>query len=130
MLVTLVGLAVVAIAAIYIAWPLFQPSASADGPPVRDSERAELHSEKENALAAIAEVDFDHRVGKMTEEDYASLRASLEARALRALAALDGPAPGGSPVGTSDASGFCITCGLELKTDARYCSTCGTARVQ
>lgn len=126
MLVTLVGLAVVAIAAIYIAWPLLQPSASPDGAPVQDSERAALHSEKESALAAIAEVDFDHRVGKMTEEDYASLRTSLEARALRALAALDEPAPDG----TLGASGFCITCGLELEADARYCTTCGTARVQ
>lgn len=128
MLVTLLGLAIVIIAAIYIAWPLLQPPVTSDGLPDRSTDREAMQREKESALAAIAEVDFDHRVGKMTEEDHASLRAGLEARALRALAALDETAPEGSSDGTSGTSGFCGACGLELAASARYCSGCGTER--
>jgi methionyl-tRNA synthetase len=40
-------------------------------------------------LAAILEADFDHEVGKLSEEDYRSLRGELEERAVGALAALD-----------------------------------------
>ncbi|HZR96749.1 MAG TPA: hypothetical protein VFA56_13715 [Gaiellaceae bacterium] len=50
---------------------------------------------RDRALAALRELEFDHRTGKITDEDYASLVGPLRAEAagaLQDLAGLDGTA--------------------------------------
>ena len=86
--VFLLGLAVIVIASLFVAAPLFQPDGAApaddtDG----DRERWERH--KRQALAAIKEVELDHQMGKVSDEDLAGMRARFEAQALEAMAALE-----------------------------------------
>ncbi|HEY8516784.1 MAG TPA: hypothetical protein VIS07_14850 [Candidatus Binatia bacterium] len=145
MLVTIVGLVLVLAAAFYVAWPLLSGSEPTDAAPSGTTEASELTPEKEKELAllAIREADFDHQTGKLSDEDYAALRAELEERALRAMAALDeartphavpsatmpassGAAQPASAAGrTSEAAGFCPGCGQRFARGARFCHACG-----
>jgi hypothetical protein len=52
----------------------------------------ELAEARDRALAALKELEFDHRTGKVSDEDYRALVGPLRARAAAALRALE-PAP-------------------------------------
>lgn len=134
MVITGIGLFIVVFAAIYIAWPLLTQDVPTRGVDTR-SEATALEKQKESALEAIRELDFDRRVGKLSEEDHASLRADLENRALEAMSALDDTredapamhalAGGGSAPVADEGGGFCPSCGNRFKRDARFCVSCG-----
>ena len=49
----------------------------------------ELAEERDRALAALKELEFDHRTGKVSDEDYRAQVGPLRARALAALRAVD-----------------------------------------
>lgn len=49
----------------------------------------EREAERERLLAAIHDADLDLAMGKISAEDHAALRASLESQAVSVLAALD-----------------------------------------
>ena len=51
--------------------------------------RLELLEERDRALAALKELEFDHRTGKVSDEDYRSLVGELRRDAADALRALD-----------------------------------------
>jgi len=58
--------------------------------------RLELIEERDRALAALKELEFDHRTAKVTDEDYRAQVGPLRRRAAGALKALDsGAGPGG-----------------------------------
>ena len=60
-------------------------------------ERLRLLDERDRALAALKELEFDHRTGKISEADYAALVGALRAEAAAALAALDAVRADGLP---------------------------------
>lgn len=142
MLVTVLGLIIVLLAAGFVAWPLLQAEAPASAGEV-DVEEGSPEREKDQALLAIRDADFDHRTGKLSDEDYAALRAELEGRALSAMAAIESAAAlhpvaaaGSAPVTPSappatpsprgaEPAGFCSACGMRFVRDARFCSGCG-----
>lgn len=130
--VTLIGLVIVTASAIYVAWPLLSGAEVEDRAEI--SEASALEKEKESALDAIREIDFDLRVGKISEEDHAALRADLEKRALKALAELEEGATepglqavegGGEGPKSDHAAGFCPSCGNQFKKGASFCAGCG-----
>lgn len=91
--VYLAGLGLIAAVAWAAASPLLKPPRSvraADESP--DDER--WRRRKEEALAAIRDAEFDHRLGKLSAEDYRELRARLEMQALEAMAVLEGTLDG------------------------------------
>ena len=51
--------------------------------------RLELVEERDRALAALKELEFDHRTGKVSDEDYRELVGPLRRRAADALRALE-----------------------------------------
>ncbi len=51
--------------------------------------RIELAEERDRTLAALKELEFDHRTGKVSDEDYRELVGPLRRRAAEALRALD-----------------------------------------
>jgi hypothetical protein len=55
--------------------------------------RLELSEERDRALAALKELELDHRTGKVADEDYRALVGPLRRRAADALRALDAYAP-------------------------------------
>lgn len=109
-----------------------------------------LAEQRESALAAIAELDRDYRVGNLVESDYQGLRQELEARAIGLLKAEDEQArtvdaaieeavahlrdrrgeAATAPVRASERppdGTACRRCGRRLGPDDRFCSGCGTA---
>jgi hypothetical protein len=68
--------------------------AAADG---ADLERLALIEERDRALAALKELEFDHRTGKVSDADYAEALPALRQEAAAALAALDPPQPSAAP---------------------------------
>jgi hypothetical protein len=54
-----------------------------------DRARLELVEERDRALAALKELEFDHRTGKVTDEDYRAQLGPMRRRAAEALRALD-----------------------------------------
>jgi hypothetical protein len=60
-----------------------------DRPGAHERERIELAEERDRALAALKELEFDHRTGKVSDEDYRALVGPLRRRAAEALRALD-----------------------------------------
>lgn len=49
----------------------------------------ELAEERDRALLALKELEFDHRTGKVSDEDYRELVGPLRRRAAEALRALE-----------------------------------------
>ena len=56
-----------------------------------DAGRLELAEERDRALAALKELEFDHRTGKISDDDYRELVGPLRQAAAVALRALDSP---------------------------------------
>ena len=84
-------------ALLYVARPLLgraesPPTAHADGLSAR---RLALVEERDRALAALKELEFDHRTGKVSDQDYRELVGPLRRRAVETLRSLE---PAGQPV--------------------------------
>jgi len=54
-----------------------------------EARRLELVEERDRALVALKELEFDHRTGKVSDEDYRRLVGQLRRRAAEALRALE-----------------------------------------
>jgi hypothetical protein len=60
-----------------------------DEPAERERERIALAEERDRALAALKELEFDHRTGKISDEDYRTQVGPMRRRAAEALRALE-----------------------------------------
>jgi hypothetical protein len=86
--------ALVAVAAVlFVARPfLREPAPSTDvldEPDELEQRRLGLAEERDRALAALKELEFDHRTGKISDDDYRELVGPYRRRAAEALQALD-----------------------------------------
>jgi hypothetical protein len=92
----LLGLLLAVACVVFVARPfLREPEADDDRlgelDPV-ERRRLELAEERDRALAALKELEFDHRTGKVSDDDYRELVGPLRHRVAAALRALDGKA--------------------------------------
>ena len=87
------GVALAAIVVLLVALPFIREPATdddrLDAPTKAEEARLELVEERDRALAALRELEFDHRTGKITEEDYRREIGPLRQSAAAALRALD-----------------------------------------
>jgi hypothetical protein len=107
--VTLVLAALVAVAAVlFVARPfLREPDARDDRlDEPGDLERRQLAvaEERDRALGALKELEFDHRTGKISDDDYRDLVGPLRRRAADALRALEPRAGTAATQPTEEAS--------------------------
>jgi hypothetical protein len=58
-------------------------------PAEEEQERIALAEERDRALGALKELEFDHRTGKVSDADYRAQVGPLRRRAAEALRALD-----------------------------------------
>ena len=75
---------------VFVARPLLR-SGSDEPPAVGPGEgaRVRLLENRDRALAALKELEFDHRTGKVSDDDYRALVGPLRREAAAALAALE-----------------------------------------
>lgn len=78
---------VLAACAYFVGRPLWE--ARPRGADPGESRRTELRRRKDTLLASLREMEFDFRTGKLTEEDYAAMRADVETRAVETLRTID-----------------------------------------
>jgi hypothetical protein len=89
------GALLAAAAVVVVAWPfLREPGLDPErdrlaNPDAAERRRLELAEERDRALAALKELEFDHRTGKVSDEDYRALVGPLRRRAAETLRALD-----------------------------------------
>lgn len=83
-------LALLALVALFVAAPLLRDQRLGPG---LDSERSHWIAERERALDALLELDFDHQLGKVPEEVYAEQRQALLGLGAEALRRLEALAP-------------------------------------
>ena len=78
---------------VFVARPLLRQTATGeDTLEAHDAgaaERLRLLEERDRALAALKELEFDHRTGKISDEDYRALVGQLRREAGDALRALE-----------------------------------------
>ena len=60
-----------------------------DEPDALERRRLELAEERDRTLADLKELEFDHRTGKVSDDDYRALVGPLRAKAAAALRALE-----------------------------------------
>ena len=135
---TLLALAALA----YVLWPLFvEPGGSS----VSSSGAKAGPTAREEAVAALREVEFDRETGKLSDSDYSTLKGRYTAEAIAAmraeapeltLSSTGGARQAGDAAVPDDiveaeirrarsAPPECLTCGPRPEPDAAYCSTCG-----
>jgi tetratricopeptide (TPR) repeat protein len=114
LLVTLPALAL-------ILYPLWRRRAAGDGQsraPAATDRRSELEEEKATVYRALRELELDHEVGYLTEEDYCASRERYEERAARIVSALDELPP--APVEAGPRVASPMGAGLAGRLRARY----------
>lgn len=129
----LIGTALAVLGLAYVLYPILRGATAAM--PVAEAEA----TPESSAIEALREIEFDQATGKLSPEDYATLKSKYTALALSELRAREeGGSVGEAPVtddiedaaermiarakqrGTS-----CVSCGPRPEADALYCSDCG-----
>jgi hypothetical protein len=87
------GVALAAAAVVLVALPFLREPVPEDdrldAPTAGESHLLGLGEERDRALAALKELEFDHRTGKVGDEDYRVLLGPLRREAATALRAID-----------------------------------------
>lgn len=126
-MITVLGWLGVLVALAFVGWPLVQARLGAE--PGEPESLPPLERQKRDALAAIKEAEFDRAMGKLSDEDFATLTARYRAQALDAIAQLDRlqSAATPRPAAGHRAPRFCAQCGSGVPAAANFCAACGTA---
>jgi hypothetical protein len=136
-------------AAFFIINPLLKPGRMEGAVALETDEMlAELNLKKEGAYATIRELEFDLNMGKLSKEDYETLKAQYTHEAVDCIKAMDElkknknrqtnlsakdleneiereiPALNASESAQA-AELFCTQCGQKLSAADRFCSKCG-----
>jgi hypothetical protein len=125
---TVLSLLLVAAVGLYVAWPFVRPTAAAED---QESDAVmPLERQKLDAYAALREAEFDWRMGKLSEADYAALQDQYRRQALAAIAAIEearGRARRERKPGSirSRRITFCPSCGERVPPRANFCGHCG-----
>jgi hypothetical protein len=135
MMPLLVGIVLAISALAFILYPIFRVPAvdTVPAPGTRTTTRSD--SQTQSAIEALREIEFDRATGKLSDDDYASLRARFTSAAVTEMRNADAAAAT-SHDGAFDAaealvsqfrSGArsCVECGPRPEPDAAYCSNCG-----
>jgi hypothetical protein len=92
-LAVILALALAVACVVFVARPFLREPAPTNDRlaelPLAERERMRLAEERDRALAALKELEFDHRTGKISDADYRELVGPLRQQAAEALRALE-----------------------------------------
>lgn len=125
----LVGAALLIICIPFVADPFLHKKKTTTRP---DKKTASPSNPYTQTLTSLRDLDFDHHTGKVSEEDYARLRAELLVRAAKELETknqreqeLDSRIENALRARRKSVARVCSQCGNEQKTEAQFCGACG-----
>ena len=115
-----------------VLYPLFVEAPA--GRPVARAATAAQTVDRERAVEALREIEFDRETGKLSDSDYAELKTAYTQEAIAAMraeesaavvaAAADDPAEA-AVLAYRQRVRECGRCGPRPEPDAAYCSSCG-----
>ncbi|MSS73252.1 MAG: zinc ribbon domain-containing protein [Candidatus Latescibacteria bacterium] len=126
---------------VYVGRPLFTQQGVVAATARRKSRHAVLMEQRDALYAAIRELDFDHRMGKVDDEDYRRMRGDYTQQAVSLLKEVDrgnGRSRAADDVEQEVASfrkkggqvqaqvAFCSSCGVKVRPNDRFCARCGS----
>jgi hypothetical protein len=128
LVVTLILGAVAAAAALaFVLIPMFMGPGAVGARRPRGVAAMEATDDSARAVDALREIEFDRETGKLSDADYAALKATYTAAALTELRGGEertvgrvAPTAGAARPSTSR----CPTCGPRPEADALFCSNC------
>jgi len=130
-IVALVVGTVLAVGALaFVLYPVFFTSPH----PVRSVAITPRQSDREAAVAALREIEFDKATGKLSDVDYADLKGRYTEQAIVAMrvetSAAAASAPNDDEIEAAvrafrEGACTCPTCGPRPEPDAVFCSNCG-----
>lgn len=125
--------------------PFARGSETGTVPLVAGRARAAIEREKTLVLRSIKELEFDHAMGKVSDQDFAEMGLRLRTRAAGLLRQLDAGAAyatqieqeiarrlseagiaAGVEAGRPRPGRFCTQCGTATADAARFCGQCGS----
>jgi hypothetical protein len=74
---------------LFVFTPLFSKSDTMTQTTQRETRRRQMREESERVYEAIRELEFDHRMGKIEEDDYKDMRDRYQAQAVELMKSLD-----------------------------------------
>lgn len=120
----LLALSVVGVA--FVLWPALTGRRDRWEYSDEDTPLGRLATRREVLVGNLADLDFEFAMGKVSEEDYMSLRNSLKRQTLKIMEQMD-VLTAGQPVKAADASApSCSSCGGATPRGARFCPSCGS----
>lgn len=107
-------------------WPLLKQAGGRLRVSRSDTALGRLEFRKATLIENIADLDFEHAMGKLADEDHRTLRATLEQQAMAVLEQIE--VLRGATDSEQDeeiAHRFCHMCGEGVPRQARFCPACG-----
>jgi len=100
---------------------------------------AHLEQRKAQIYENLRDLQFEYRVGKLSDEDYQKTKLGLQSELARVLAEIDGiqppaagapaPAPVPPPQPAAETAKVCPHCGAKFALAMKFCGECGKAMV-
>ncbi len=104
-----------------------------EAPPV--SPTAHLEERKAQIYENLRDLQFEFRLGKLSDADYQKTKVDLQRELAKVLAEIDAVQPPVSakaarpPAPKADASDQCPHCGAKFPLPLKFCGACGKAMV-
>lgn len=130
-MIEILGLVLTLLTILFIAYPLLQKSQRKLSF-AANHQSEDLVARKNEIYAAVRDIDFDYRMGKLSEEDYNALREQYKQEAVQVMQSLDRmsghtrASAKTSPAGNAN-SRFCHMCGAPAQHADVFCSLCGAS---
>ena len=109
----------------YALWPLFVKASDESAGPPTETDADYLVSRKTAVYRNIKELEFEYKMGRLTESDFQQLETEYKGEAaeiLQKLDALNAPVTKQEPNGKADA---CPACGAKTIPGKKFCADCG-----
>jgi hypothetical protein len=104
--------------------------------PEAPSPTAHLEQRKAQIYENLRDLQFEYRVGKLSDEDYQKTKLGLQTELAGVLAEIDHVQPAAAPVAVqapappppvSDSAKVCSHCGAKFARPMKFCGECGKA---
>jgi len=106
--------------------------------PETPSPTAHLEQRKAQIYENLRDLQFEYRVGKLSDEDYQKTKIGLQTELAGVLQEIDHVQPGAAavpaavpepPPAVADTSKLCPHCGAKFARAMKFCGECGKAMV-
>ena len=129
-MIEIIGILLTALTMLYISHPLWRKKKLKVSYEL-NHQAEDLQSRKEAIYAAIRDIEFDYKMGKLSEDDYHELHEQYKGEAIDIMKQVDRVTLSTSKIKTQKdqktkpTTHFCHGCGNKVDAGAKFCHQCG-----